>query len=182
MVFLFKLKKKCYLNLVVKLVPCTTHPNSWQYPLINYLDFKQVSLHLRLPLLRADAKYNLNGTLVNMFPLIGNGDMYIELRNFNIKILGELLIDSNDFARITNLRLDAKFESTDLYLENLLVIERGLGESINKIIPKVSWDFKVELKMFIYDLTKFWKKYDFGFLKLLLIYIWSNRWCTASNS
>ena len=83
-----------------------------------------------------------------MFPLIGNGDMYIELRNFKIKILGELLIDSNDFARITNLRLDAKFESTDLYLENLLVIERGLGESINKIIPKVSWDFKVKLKTF----------------------------------
>ena len=48
------------------------------------------------------------------------------------------MIDSNDFARITNLRLDAKFESTDLSLENLLVIERGLGESINKIIPKVS--------------------------------------------
>ena len=114
------------------------YPNSCQYPFINYPYFKQVSLRLRLPLLRADAKYNLNGTLVNMFPLIGNGDMYIELRNFNIKILGELLIDSNDFARITNLRLDAKFESTDLYLENLLVIERGLGESINKIIPKVS--------------------------------------------
>ena len=90
-----------------------------------------------------------------MFPLIGNGDMYIELRNFNIKILGELLIDSNDFARITNLRLDAKFESTDLYLENLLVIERGLGESINNIIPKVSWDFKVELKIFIYNLKQF---------------------------
>ena len=90
-----------------------------------------------------------------MFPLIGNGDMYIELRNFNIKILGELLIDSNDFARITNLRLDAKFESTDLYLENLLVIERGLGESINNIIPKVSWDFKVEFKIFIYNLKQF---------------------------
>ena len=40
-----------------------------------------------------------------MFPLIGNGDMYIELRNFNIKILGELLIDSNDFARILEKRL-----------------------------------------------------------------------------
>ena len=68
------------------------------------------------------------------------------------------MIDSNDFARITNLRLDAKFESTDLYLENLLVIERGLGESINKIIPKVSWDFKVELKMFIYNLKQFYER------------------------
>ena len=92
----------------------------------------------RLPVLRTDGKFKLNGTIVNILPLNGNGNMYVELRNFKIVILGELFINTNGFAKITNLNLDATFESSNLHLENLLVIERGLGEQINKIIPKMA--------------------------------------------
>ena len=64
--------------------------------------------------------------------------MFVELGNFQINILGELFIGTNGFAKITTLNLDAKFQTSNLQLENLFIIERGLGEKINRIIPQVS--------------------------------------------
>ena len=101
-------------------------------------EMKQINLKFKLPILRTDGEFKLNGTIINIFPLHGDGNMFVELGNFQINILGELFIGTNGFAKITTLNLDAKFETSNLQLENLFIIERGLGEKINRIIPQVS--------------------------------------------
>jgi len=82
----------------------------------NLLQFK-MSLELRQEVFRIDGNYFLDGLILSLFPLYGQGDYYIEVTNATIGGGAKL-----DLMRpgIEDLFLNFSFESIEVHFENLL--------------------------------------------------------------
>merc|ERR1739844_174175 len=115
-----------------------------------HLDVVGLSLELELdvPLLRGDAIYSLDGSIFSLFPLYGNGDMYIELSGLAIRAAAGVLIDGEGKVQVTDMNLGADFDNAVLHLDNLLG-GGDFGETINNLLSALApqlWDlFKDDL-------------------------------------
>jgi len=109
-----------------------------------HLDVVGLSLELELdvPLLRGDAIYSLDGSIFSLFPLYGNGDMYIELSGLAIRAAAGVLIDAEGKVQVTDMNLGADFDNAVLHLDNLLG-GGDFGETINNLLSALAptiWD------------------------------------------
>jgi len=107
-----------------------------------------LDIHLTLPKLRGDAVYSLDGSIFNLLPLYGDGDMLLELNELSIDVQGGLLITADGFLQVSGLEMDANFQSANLHLDNLLGGE-DFGENINNLLtafaPAIWNEFKDEV-------------------------------------
>jgi len=117
-----------------------------------HLDVVGLSLELELdiPMLRGDAIYSLDGTILSLFPLYGNGDMYIELSGLAIKAAAGVLIDGEGKVQVTDMNLGADFDNAVIHLDNL-VGGGDFGETINQLLSALAptiWD---QFKDLVFD-------------------------------
>merc|ERR1712088_101361 len=101
-----------------------------------------LELELDIPLLRGDAVYSLDGSIFGLFPLYGNGDMYIELSGLVIRAAAGVLIDAEGKVQVTDMNLGADFDNAVLHLDNLLG-GGDFGETINNLLSALAptiWD------------------------------------------
>ena len=93
-------------------------------------------------IIQGDAVYTLDGTIFSLLPLYGEGDMWIELTNLDIKADAGLLIDSEGYLQVTGLILGAEFDQAVLHLDDLLG-GGDFGEVINNLLSVLAptiWD------------------------------------------
>jgi len=75
-----------------------------------------VDLKLRIPVLRLEGDYAMDGKLVHIFPVMGNGKFHIELKNIAVGGAGKLKLASP--PSVQNLNLDMTFESIDVRINH----------------------------------------------------------------
>jgi len=77
-----------------------------------------VDLKLRIPVLRLEGNYVLDGKIIDRFPLMGNGKFHIEVRNITVGGAAKLKLALS--PSIKDLDLDLTFESIDVRMNSLL--------------------------------------------------------------
>merc|ERR1712037_743438 len=100
-----------------------------------HLDLEGLGLELNLTLadLRGDATYSLDGTALGIFPIYGNGPMYLELFGVTLHAKAAVLINSEGFVEITEMDIAADFDDIAIHLDDL-VGGGNFGETINNIL------------------------------------------------
>merc|ERR1712098_255803 len=90
-----------------------------------HLDLEHLGLTLDLLIadLRGDATYKLDGSILGILPLYGEGPMFLELYNLNLSAQANVMINEEGFGEITEMVLDADFTEIKVHLDNLLVEE-----------------------------------------------------------
>merc|ERR1711935_104915 len=109
-----------------------------------------LELELLIPLLRGDAVYSLDGNILSIFPLFGDGPMYIELSGLAIKGAAGVTIDGEGKVQVTDLTLGADFQGAVIHLDNL-VGGGDFGDVINNLLSALAptiWD---QFKDFVFD-------------------------------
>jgi len=124
-----------------------------------HLDLEGLGLELNLTLadLRGDATYSLDGTALGIFPIYGDGPMYLELFGVTLHAKAAVLINADGFVEITEMDIAADFDDIAVHLDNL-VGGGNFGETINNILNL--------LGPMIWDLVK---GYLFPFLDEILL-------------
>merc|ERR1711935_1218346 len=107
-----------------------------------------LELELDVPLLRGDAIYSLDGSIFSLFPLYGNGDMYIELSGLAIRVAAGALIDAEGKVQVTNMNLGADFDNAVLYLDNG---DLDFGETINNLLSALAPTIWNQFKDLVFD-------------------------------
>merc|ERR1711990_1045317 len=117
-----------------------------------HLDLEGLGLELNLTLadLRGDATYSLDGTALGIFPIYGDGPMFLELFGVTLHAKAAVLINADGFVEITE-------NDIAVHLDNL-VGGGNFGETINNILNL--------LGPMIWDLVK---GYLFPFLDEILL-------------
>jgi len=97
-----------------------------------HLDLEGLGLELNLTLadLRGDATYSLDGTALGIFPIYGNGPMYLELFGVTLHAKAAVLINAEGFVEITEMDIAADFDDIAIHLDDL-VGGGNFGETIN---------------------------------------------------
>merc|ERR1711936_480931 len=123
------------------------------------LDPEGLGLELNLTLadLRGDATYSADGTALGIFPIYGDGPMYLELFGVTLHAKAAVLINADGFVEITEMDIAADFTDIKVHLDNL-VGGGNFGETINNILNL--------LGPMIWDLVK---GYLFPFLDEILL-------------
>ncbi|XP_042897426.1 uncharacterized protein [Parasteatoda tepidariorum] len=93
-----------------------------------YLEF-----NFTMPSLTSHGKYNMNGKLLRIFPVRGNGTFEINITNVEIGGLGQLEF-INDTLQMTKLELNLTWKNLGLFLENFLGGGK-FSEVLQKLIP-----------------------------------------------
>merc|ERR1711868_247606 len=111
---------------------------------IAHLELEELSLELELaiPLLRGDAMYNLTGIILGLFPLYGDGPMWLEVYDLDIHAKAAVIINEEGYLQITQMDLGANFTDIKLHLDNILGGD-NLGDSINNLLNLLGgfiWD------------------------------------------
>merc|ERR1712109_91851 len=124
-----------------------------------HLDLEGLGLELNLTIadLRGDATYSLDGTALGIFPIYGDGPMYLELYGVTLHAKAAVLINADGFVEITEMDIAADFTDIAVHLDNL-VGGGNFGETINNILNL--------LGPMIWDLVK---GYLFPFLDEILL-------------
>jgi len=124
-----------------------------------HLDLEGLGLELNLTIadLRGDATYSLDGTALGIFPIYGDGPMYLELFGVTLHAKAAVLINADGFVEITEMDIAADFTDITVHLDNL-VGGGNFGETINNILNL--------LGPMIWDLVK---GYLFPFLDEILL-------------
>ena len=124
-----------------------------------HLDLEALSLELELtladlrvrlnnpiflikPLHKGDADYKLDGTLASIFPLYGEGPMWLEIYGLDLYAKAAVLINAEGFVEITEMDITADFTDIKIHLDNLLG-GGAFGESINNLLNVLGvyiWD------------------------------------------
>jgi hypothetical protein len=109
-----------------------------------HLDLEHLGLNLDLsiPDLRGDANYKLDGSILGLLPLYGEGAMFLELFNLFLHANASVLIDAEGFVQITTMDLSADFSEIKIHLDDLLG-GGEFGESINNMLNLLGgfiWD------------------------------------------
>merc|ERR1711970_717235 len=118
-----------------------------------HLDLEHLGLTLDLLIadLRGDATYKLDGSILGLLPLYGEGPMFLELYNLNLSAVASVMINADGFVELTTMELGADFTDIKLHLDNLLG-GGEFGESINNMLNLLGdfiWD---QLKGFLIPL------------------------------
>lgn len=109
-----------------------------------HVDITALSLELglKIPLLRGDADYTLDGSIFSLFPLYGDGPMYVILNELLVGGKAGVTLDTEGYLQVYELTLDATFDSIDIHFDNL-VGGGNFGEVINQVLsllgPQI-WD------------------------------------------
>jgi len=109
-----------------------------------HLDLEALSLELELTLadLRGDADYSLDGTILGLLPLYGEGPMWLEIYGLDLYAKAAVLINADGFVEITEIDLTADFTDIKIHLDNLLG-GGNFGESVNNLLNVLGgyiWD------------------------------------------
>merc|ERR1719348_2917586 len=111
---------------------------------VAHLDIEQLSLELELTIadLRGDAEYKLDGTLAAIFPLYGEGPMWLEIYGLDAYAKASVLINEEGYIEVTSMDITADFTDIKMHLDNLLG-GGPFGESINNLLNVMGvyiWD------------------------------------------
>merc|ERR550519_1402683 len=120
-----------------------------------HLDIEELSLELELGIadLRGDADYSLDGVIVSIFPLYGEGPMWLELYDLVLYAKAAVTINDEGYVQVTSLDLSADFKGIKLHLDNLMG-GGNFGEAINNLLNALGdyiWD---QLKGFLFPLLE----------------------------
>lgn len=117
---------------------------------IVHADTTALSLELGLAIekLRGDAIYSIDGVIASLFPIYGDGPMWLELYKVVLNGHASLTLTADGYIQVAEMTLDADMESIKMHMDNLLG-PGNLGEVLNEIINlmgKTIWDlFKGDL-------------------------------------
>ena len=91
---------------------------------------------------QGDAWYNLTGEILTLFPLYGDGDIWLEIYNLDVYAKAAVIINAEGYVEITQMVLSANFTSIKTHLDNLLG-GGNFGESVNNLLNLLGdyiWD------------------------------------------
>merc|ERR1719309_1717422 len=120
---------------------------------VPHFDVEQLSLELELTLadLRGDADYKLDGTLAAIFPIYGEGPMWLEIYGLDAYAKASVLINEEGIIEVTSMDITADFTDIKMHLDNLLG-GGPFGESINNLLNVMGvyiWD---QVKVLLFPL------------------------------
>ena len=95
--------------------------------------------------------------------------MFLELNELSIDVQGGLLITADGFLQVSDLEMDASFQSANLHLDNLLG-GGDFGENINNLLTALAptiWNEVRPLEIQIFPLQLFFKRFYFQFKDLV---------------
>jgi len=118
-----------------------------------HLDMEDLSLELELTIadLRGDANYKLDGTVAIIFPLYGEGPMWLEIYGLDLYAMASVFINADGYLEVTAMNITADFTDVKMHLDNLLG-GGNFGESINNLLNVMGgfiWD---QVKVFLFPL------------------------------
>ncbi|XP_067129406.1 uncharacterized protein [Centruroides vittatus] len=116
------------------------------------LDKLYVNVHLQLPYLMVNGNYYLNGTVMRIFPLRGNGKYKIDVTDAKLDGTGKMILD-NDGLRFHQLKLYLSWGKLKLDFENLLN-GGSFSKTIQKVIPVIGKGLFDHFKPEITDLIE----------------------------
>ena len=124
---------------------------------------------------KGDAVYSLDGSIFNLLPLYGDGDMFLELNELSIDVQGGLLITADGFLQVSDLEMDASFQSANLHLDNLLG-GGDFGENINNLLTALAPTIWNEVRPLEIQIFQFYNCF-------LNVSIFSSRiWCSEKST
>ena len=124
---------------------------------------------------KGDAVYSLDGSIFNLLPLYGDGDMLLELNELSIDVQGGLLITADGFLQVSDLEMDASFQSANLHLDNLLG-GGDFGENINNLLTALAPTIWNEVRPLEIQIFQFYNCF-------LNVSIFSSRiWCSKKST
>lgn len=94
-----------------------------------------LKLKLTIPAVRSSGKYNLNGQLLKIFPLTGDGSFSINITDADLSGVGKL-VNIEDKLQVEKMDLDISWNSLQIYLENFLGGGK-FSEVIQRMLPNV---------------------------------------------
>ena len=77
----------------------------------------------------------MNGTVIDIYPLEGIGNMVIELSDVYLHLYADISIDDFGYIKAEGLQIDADFDDANLELENLHM-DGDLAKSVSSIISR----------------------------------------------
>ena len=77
--------------------------------------------------------YNLTGIIISIFPLYGDGPMWLEVYDLDIHAKAAVIINEEGYLQITDMNLGANFTDIKIHLDNILGGD-NLGDSINNLL------------------------------------------------
>ena len=95
--------------------------------------------------------------------------MFLELNELSIDVQGGLLITADGFLQVSDLEMDASFQSANLHLDNLLG-GGDFGENINNLLTALAptiWNEVRPLEIQIFLPQLFFKRFYFQFKDLV---------------
>lgn len=108
-----------------------------------------LSINLTLPEVTIIGYYNLNGMLLKIFPLYGNGNFEINATEVCIAGKGQLHF-TNETLQMSLLKLDLSWHQISMSLENFL---KGgdFSDVLQRVVPGVGKDVFLAYKPFILE-------------------------------
>ena len=100
-------------------------------------------------MLQGDAWYNLTGEILTIFPLYGDGDIWLEIYDLDVYAKAAVIINAEGYVEITQMVLSANFTSIKTHLDNLLG-GGNFGESVNNLLNLLGdyiWDLVRNLQL-----------------------------------
>lgn len=118
-----------------------------------HLDLITYSMQLGLAIddLRGDANYVLDGTMFGIFPLFGNGPMWLEIYGLQLFAEAEVIINAGGFLEVSEMNITAEFEDIKMHLDDLMG-GGDMEETINKILNTLGLTLWDQLKDAIFPL------------------------------
>lgn len=101
-----------------------------------HLDLSALTMDLRafMPYLKIDGDYSLNGIVLTVFPIYGDGPFYVQVFDVTMAGNGSLGLDeTGNYVQLTSLNMDATFATMVVNFENLLG-GGDLGDTLNSIM------------------------------------------------
>ena len=93
-------------------------------------------------MLQGDAEYKLDGTLAAIFPIYGEGPMWLEVYGLDAYAKASVIINEEGIIEVTSMDITADFTDIKMHLDNLLG-GGPFGESINNLLNVMGvyiWD------------------------------------------
>ena len=61
---------------------------------------RHFGIKTKFNILKADAAYSLDGTILSIFPVFGSGPMYLELTDLDIKVFTALTLSEEGYIKV----------------------------------------------------------------------------------
>ncbi|XP_013784089.1 uncharacterized protein LOC106468221 isoform X2 [Limulus polyphemus] len=97
------------------------------------LDDLKLTIGLSIPLLDAKGKYNLEGIVIKIFPLTGNGDVRVMAHNVKISGKAEFKVTPEGYLKVSKLDLGLDFSYVSINFQNLLG-SKSVSDFVNRLL------------------------------------------------